>query len=179
MGLCGDGEWNALYLPSISTCLQAGKGFGMRPDTSRAAFESFVREHGESVVVLTPEAGVRLMLDFYRDVRAEGVAGLDENGDTLLFEWGTFDWGEGSHFQIDICRQFREAKLQDDDAISQLRLVFYFVPTEERLQLKDGRRWCDQPKWLPEFQVFVQENRAYQAVALSHAEIVELSYERN
>ncbi len=101
----------------------------MRPDTSKTAFESLVKERGETIATLTAEAGVRLMLDFYRDVRVEGVAALEEDGDTLLFEWGAFDWGEGNHFEIIIHRQFVDAQLQDDDAISQLRLIFYFAPT--------------------------------------------------
>ena len=24
----------------------------------------------------------------------------------LLYQWGTYDWGEGKYFQIDITRQF-------------------------------------------------------------------------
>ncbi len=150
----------------------------MRPDTSRIAFESFVGEHGATIATLTPEAGVRFMLDFYREVRAEGVAALDEDGDTLLFEWGTFDWGRGNHFEIIIQRQFVDAESQDDDAISQLRLTFYFLPTKDRLELKDGARWCDQPKWLSELETFVRDSAAYQAVSASHAAAIELTYGR-
>lgn len=119
------------------------------------------------------------MLEFYREVRVEGVAELDENGDTLLFEWGTFDWGKGNHFEIIIHRQFVDAELQDDDAISQLRLIFYFAPTEDRLELKEGGHWCDQPKWLSELETFIRENAAYQAVAKSYADAIELTYGRN
>lgn len=131
------------------------------------------------MAALTPEAGVRLMLGFYREVRPEGVRALDEDGDTLLFEWGTFDWGNGNYFEIIIHRQFVDAELQDDDAISQLRLTFYFAPTEDILKLKEGGRWCDQPKWLAEFETFIRDNAAYQAVALSYADAIELTYEHN
>ena len=151
----------------------------MRPDTSKAAFESFIREHGSAIATLTPAAGIRLMLDFYREVRAEGVVAFEKDGDTLLFEWGTFDWGKGNHFEISINRQFVDAELQDDDAISQLRLVFYFVPTEARLQLKGGDRWCDQPKWLSDLETFIRDNVVYQSVATSSAEAIELYYDHN
>jgi hypothetical protein len=150
------------------------EGFAVRPDTSETAFETFAKEHGETIGVLTARAGLRLMLDFYRDVRAEGVAPLDADGDMLLFQWGTFDWGKGEHFEVEICRQFRDAVLQDDGAMSQLRLVFYFTPTEDLARLKHGERWCDQPKWLSELELFIAQNEAYQAVGTSTSESIEL-----
>jgi hypothetical protein len=151
----------------------------MRPETSKRAFEAFMAEQGGSLSELTPSEGIRFMLEFYRRVRAEGVAQLDENGDTLLYEWGNLDWGKGSHFQLDICRQFVDAELRGDDAISQLKLVFYFPPKENQLRLQHGARWCDQPKWLSKLEFFIWENDAYQALATTAPEGLELIYTRN
>jgi hypothetical protein len=34
------------------------------------------------------------MIEFYVDVRADDVR-LDDDGDMFLFQWGTWDWGDG------------------------------------------------------------------------------------
>ncbi len=150
----------------------------MKPEASRTAFETLLLERGIEIAALTLGEGVRLMLEFYREDRAEGVRELDEDGDMLLFGWATVDWGKGEHFEIEVCRQLIEAALAGDDAISQLRLVFSFPPTDVLLRLKDGARWCDQPKRLSEFELFILENKAYQVLAMSKPETIELVYHR-
>lgn len=46
-------------------------------------FNGFVAEHGKAIEHLTPEDAITLMIDFYRDVRAEDCS-LEEDGDMLL-----------------------------------------------------------------------------------------------
>lgn len=150
----------------------------MRPETSRAIFEAFVKADGGDIATTAPSEGIRWMLEFYRQIRAEEVAGLDHNGDTLLFEWGTFDWGKGSRFEISISRQFIDASATGDDAISQLRLIYYFAPNPELSEIKNGERWCDQPKWLSDLELFIRKNGAYQTIAMYPPQNVELIYTR-
>lgn len=54
---------------------------------------------------LTPADGFRLMLDGYRDIRVEGCD-LEADGDMLLFQWGTYDFGTGETFELNLTRQF-------------------------------------------------------------------------
>ena len=115
----------------------------MKSADSVDAFASFVNLRGLSVSRLTPRQGVELMFSFYEAVKPVGCEA--PGGDMLLFQWGTYDWGSGRHFELNITRQFVEADLQDDDAISQLSLTFRFEPTAERDALGDGNRWCGGP----------------------------------
>jgi hypothetical protein len=73
----------------------------MRPQQAKTKLEERIKQSGTPTADLTLAQGVRLMLDFYRDVRAQGVD-LDDDGDMLLFQWGTYDWdGAGRTFQCD------------------------------------------------------------------------------
>ncbi|SRR5216683_5560317 len=110
----------------------------MTPSTSVNTFEEFVENHGGSFPELTVRTGVAEMLSFYVSVLPTGCTG--ENGDTLLFQWGTYDWGDGTQFVINITCQFIESAAEDDDAISQLQLTFKFPPDKDTAVLGDGNR---------------------------------------
>lgn len=110
----------------------------MEPSTSAAAFEDFVEGNGASLLGLTLRAGVMQMLAFYQKVSPNGCDG--DEGDMLLFQWGTYDWGEGPHFEVNITRQFIESALEDDDAISQLQLTFNFPESASTAALGSGNR---------------------------------------
>jgi hypothetical protein len=84
----------------------------------------------------TARNGLAQMLAFYASVPATGCGGPD--GDMLLFQWGTYDWGKGRHFELNITRQFIEQGLEDDDAISQLSLTYRFTPNPELDALADS-----------------------------------------
>lgn len=100
----------------------------MRPITAESVFEKFISQSGATIVTLTPSVGIHLMFEFYKQVRADNCP-VDEDGDMLLYQWGTYNWGEGTYFQLDITRQFIEAGFEGDDGISQLSMRFYFYPS--------------------------------------------------
>jgi len=102
----------------------------MTPSTSVNAFEEFIEGRGGALPDLTVRTGVAEMLAFYETVLPVGCA--SQNGDMLLFQWGIYDWGDGKHFEINMTRQFIESAAEDDDAISQLQLVFRFAPDKEK-----------------------------------------------
>ena len=115
------------------------------------------------------------MLEFYENERVDGTL-LDRNGDMLLFQWGTHDWGHGEHFEIDITRQliwdtrpwfikpFARPAV-DYEAIWQLSCTFRFFASDDLRQLDSGDRWCKSPSGLSEFRRFVHNHRAYCSVA--------------
>lgn len=135
----------------------------MKPAASVSAFESFVEGNGISLTGITPRQGVAQMLAFFRAILPIGCAG--PSGDSLLFQWGTYDWGEGRNFELNITRQFIESDVGDDDAISQLQLTFAFPPTLELTALGEGNKWCEVRADFTAFEAYVLSSPQFIAVA--------------
>lgn len=114
------------------------------------------------------------MLAFYQSTKPIGCDG--PNGDMLLFQWGTYDWSAGRHFELNITRQFIEEDLQDDDAISQLSLTFRFDPTGQLEELGAGNRWCVGPSEFPIVRDFTLSSAPLLAVADQPVAAVELNH---
>ena len=114
------------------------------------------------------------MFSFFQSISPEGCE--DPDGDMLLFQWGTHDWGSGDHFELNITRQFIEQEFEDDDAISQLSLTFKFKPTPALQGLGSGNRWCDGLTEVEKDRAFVFSSAAFCAVADNKALAVELTY---
>jgi len=120
-------------------------------------FERFLKSRGASVNSVSVPDGIDAMIEFYRDTRADDCA-LDSDGDMLLFQWGTYDWGDGPRFEVEITRQFIRDGGEDED-IWQLSLTFVCSPTA----IASGNRWCAMPSDLSEFAKFVRSHSAYVA----------------
>jgi hypothetical protein len=135
----------------------------MTPSTSVNAFEEFVESRGGALPALTVRTGAAEMLSFYESVSPTGCA--NENGDMLVFQWGTYNWGDGTQFEINITRQFIESAAEDDDAISQLQLTFKFPPDKDTAALGDGNRWCESQSETQQFREFIFSSRAFLANA--------------
>ncbi len=117
------------------------------------------------------------MLDFYRDVRADGCE-LQDDGDMLLFQWGVFDFGEGRTFRFDLTRQFIVTDPEDDDesSMSQLSFTFHFVPSPTFEAIKEGHRWCNAPGKLTYFEGFIIGSEAYEAASTTKPARVTLEF---
>ena len=113
--------------------------------------------------LLSPAAAIALMLEFYRDERADGCE-IGKDGDMLLYQWGSYDWGQGETFDFNITRQFMDAD-GDDEVIRQLSLTFKFAPTGSLRKLADGNRWCNSPDAINDFRKFIESSAAYRTVA--------------
>jgi hypothetical protein len=133
------------------------------PSDSVNAFEEFVEKRGGSLPALTVHSGIEEMLAFYESVLPTGC--VNERGDMLLFQWGTYDWGNGKQFEIDITRQFIESAAEDDDAISQLHLTFKFSPDKDTAALGAGNRWCKSQSEIRAFREFIMSNPVFRATA--------------
>ena len=124
----------------------------MKPEDAKSALEERIVQSGLMLPRLLPATGFALMVDFYRDVRAEGCD-VSEQGDMLLFQWGTYDF-DGKIFTCDLTRQFILSGLEneDDDAsMSQLSFTFGFTPSPEFDSFGDGNRCADPRKNLVVF----------------------------
>lgn len=147
----------------------------MKTKDAKAEFELFLALSGTTTETLQPSAAIRAMSDFYRLDRAEDCH-LDEDGDMLLYQWGTYDWGEGRTFQLEFTRQFIENGTEDDDGISQLALVLHFSPSPELDALETGNEWCHSLEDLEAFKSHIAASEAYRAVESLKPEKVTLEY---
>ena len=130
---------------------------------------------GVSLAGLTPAQGIEAMLAFYAAIRVSDCD-LDCDGDMLLFQWGTCDWGAGLRFQVDITRQFI-AGCGEDDNIWQLQLTFAFPPADLLRAVGKGDRWCRSPAEVGDFAAFIQGHSALAAVGARSDGRVTLHYE--
>jgi hypothetical protein len=148
----------------------------MKAKQAKAQFKRAIASANRRVSSLTPAEGLELIADFYRTFRAEDVARLPDQ-DMLLYQWGTYDWGQGTHFSVDLTRQLILGS-GEDDQIWQLHLTFYFPPDPGLQQLGKGNRWCESVEALPDFIAFVRSSPAFQAAAGRTDAKPELEYER-
>ncbi len=143
----------------------------MKPRAAKTRFLKRLEAAGQSLEALTPAAGVEAMLAYYAQERADGCP-LDEDGDMLLFQWGTHDWGDGPAFEVSIVRQLIAADDEEDEP-RQLDLRFRFAPAAGA-SAGEGNQWCESPDRLPAFRRFVTTSPAFKAVGSLSAEVVEL-----
>lgn len=135
----------------------------LTPSDSVATMQAFLAKRGLAASDVTVPQLVESTLEFYRTVRASGLA-PDPQADMLLFQCGTFDWGQGEHFEIDLTRQFILAGAGGDDAISQLRFTAYFPSTPELRAIPMANRWCRSIAEVKAFALFVRDSIAYRTV---------------
>ena len=60
-----------------------------------------------------------LWVAYYREVRYAGCDRAND-GDMLLFQYGVYDWGDGSYVELDFVRQFIASGQSDDSQTEQL-----------------------------------------------------------
>ncbi|SRR6266511_1878011 len=124
----------------------AGKGIlvCMQTYDAREHFEQFLASKARSATLLDASSAVEYAIDFYINVRADDVD-VDDDGDMLLFQWGTYDWGNGPAFEYDITRQLvteTSGSEDADNAFWQLSLTLQYEPNDETQALGSGEKWC-------------------------------------
>ena len=88
----------------------------MHPADSATTFEAALTAAGLTVAGLGAPAALAQIVAFYRDARAENCT-LDEEGDTLLCEWGPLEEGPAPGFLVEFTRHFIEPGDEDEDAL--------------------------------------------------------------
>ncbi len=125
--------------------------------TAEAAFRGLSASTIES---LPPIQSFALMFEFYETVRAEGAVPESENGDMMLFQWGTYDWGDGDQFNLDLTRQVIYPDGEDVE-IYQLGLTYFYQPDDELRALSQGNFWCYQLSDVQKARTRVFESAAF------------------
>ena len=116
------------------------------------------------------------MIEFYAEERANGCDPA-RNQDMLLFQWGTYDWGHGRRFELDIVRQVIVPDESDDDAIWQLHLTYRFGVSALLVGLGSGDKWCGSPSELATFERYIANSPVTAALAGRLDAEVEVLYE--
>lgn len=145
------------------------------PDHAVSAFADFAE--GDPTRLPIGEA-FTAMFDFYASIAAEGALPEDEEGDMLLFEYGTYNWGEGERFELCLTRQLVLEPDEDELEYWQLRLVFRYDPDRLSDATESGLRWCSNARQLPQFRQFVFDSPAYRSVAGLSPSKVDLEWEQ-
>ena len=134
----------------------------IEPKEAITAFEkqlknSIIDFHNISVELLIDQ-----QLTFYKKIRAKNVS-YENDGDMILFQWGTYDWGEGKYFQFDIARQFIETDKNGDDAISQFHTILFYDPNSIGEEIQ-GNKWFNNYKNTDEIKIFILQSDIYERI---------------
>jgi hypothetical protein len=144
-----------------------------KPINSAARFTLFAKQNGVKITECLPIDGFEQALSFYKTVQSVGCE--NDDGDMLLYQWGTYDWDRSRNFELNITRQFVEFE-SEDHAISQLSLTFKFLPTSELERLDNGNEWCDASSNLAQFEVMLKSHPAFIALAKQKPVSVDLKH---
>jgi len=137
--------------------------------------ERRLSDSGQSLEGLDATAAFEEMAGFYEVVRISDVT-IEDDGDLLLYQWGTRNWGEGPAFEVDLTRQLAVDWDVDDDALFQLSLTLRYDPAVGD-SVGNGYVWCYLPEHLASFRGSVQESAAFRRVSGLQANTVTLRFE--
>ena len=70
---------------------------------------------------------INVSLTLFKEIKIKGISADDGDSDMILFQYGTYDWGNGKFFQFDITRQFIKP---NDDEPYQLSMTLFFESNE-------------------------------------------------
>jgi hypothetical protein len=104
-----------------------------------------------------PKRLFEAVLDLYEGERINGTS-LEEGGDMLLFQWGSYDWGNGRFFELDLTRQAIPSG-EEDPPILQLHCTFRYEPAVFD-GIDAGNLWCESPADIVGFARFVLSSEA-------------------
>ncbi len=118
---------------------------------------------------LSAELLLALSVALYRELKVKGISDSDDaDNDMLLYQYGTFDWGDefGRHFSLDITRQFCDP---EQDEPYQLRFTLIYEPEHFKgIQAYDC--WSDSYSDINHFAASIETTEGFQAAA-KHAPI--------
>ncbi len=149
----------------------------MNADQAKQTLETYIKDAALSLKKISIEQAVTLMLDFYRYQRVEDCS-IENSGDMMLFQWGTYNWGDGLFSDFDLTRQFIIGDEGEDEDIWQLSLTFEFLPTDDLTNLGSGNRWCDNPSLtsVDIFEAFIRDSEVYKTTMPLKPKDIKLDY---
>jgi hypothetical protein len=124
------------------------------------AFNTYAKGKGIDVDGLSLSDFPHLLIDYHKDVEFTEVSRADD-GDMLLFQYGTYDWGEGLFFEIDFTRQFYQFFTDTDDhEIIQQSFTFYLDP-KDLDHVTSFNLWSNALESIEEFETMILKSEGY------------------
>jgi hypothetical protein len=160
-------------LPDACGSCQVGQTEPMRMADAEKKFEEYLTERASDLTAVTGANAVELMIGWYETQRVDDVS--IHSGDMLLFQWGTYDWGNGPFFEYDITRQLIGQDQEDDD-IWQLSLTVHAASTPKAKAVGAGNRWCAGLADLAEMRDFISRSPATEFIRTATVTGIELHY---
>jgi hypothetical protein len=152
---------------------------GMQIADAPCSLRRYLEQRSLVLERTAPATLLAAIVDWYQSVRAQDATPLEEDGDMLLLQWGTYDWGEGPTFQYNLTRQLVAATDDvDDQEIWQLGLTAHFNATEELAQLGSANQWCGSPSECYELRREIRTSPATQQTATERPMRVEITFGR-
>jgi hypothetical protein len=133
------------------------------PEDLLAGFQHFASATGVEPNSDPHSAVFDTMLRYYAEVRVNGCDPADDE-DMLLLDWGSYDWGAGRAYEIDLSRQVLVPG-RTDEAVLQLHVVYRFPNTGDLAKIPVGNDWWGTPGTVDEFAGVLQDNVAVAAAA--------------
>lgn len=92
------------------------------------AYNKAILDHVGANGKLTVDSVIDLSLLLFNSIKVKDVDYSEKDNDMLLFQYGTYNWGDekGDHSNFDITRQFR---ILDDDEFYQLSFSLIYDPS--------------------------------------------------
>lgn len=142
----------------------------------KTSFHRYLTQRSLDLQHLDATTGVARMLSWYETERVTDAISLDQDGDMLLLQWGTYDWGEGNWFEYNITRQVICSESGDDDEIWQLGLTLRYQTSEATASVGSGNRWCFNPAEAEDLRAYLEDSDAAALAARLEADQVDLSF---
>ncbi|MDR1047352.1 MAG: hypothetical protein LBL64_06215 [Treponema sp.] len=103
------------------------------------------------------DAIINISLLLFQKIKVKGIAADDKDGDMLLFQYGSYDWGKGRFFEFNITRQFIK---QNEDEPYQLLMTLFF----ELIDCESYNCWSNDFDNLEKWVGNIKETEGYKLV---------------
>lgn len=119
-----------------------------------------------------------LLVNFYETVKPNDAVPENEDGDMLLFQWGTNRWAkDGPDFTLNLTRQIIYPDGDLDQEIWQLGLTYNYELTGTLTSLKSGNEWCHSTPQAAEFRDVIMGATAFSTCLENTPVAVDLSWD--
>ncbi|MCX2679078.1 hypothetical protein OOZ15_03915 [Galbibacter sp. EGI 63066] len=125
---------------------------------------------------LTPDNIITLSEKLYANFKVRGISVEEtKENDMLLFQYGTYDWGDelGEHFSFDITRQF----YKKNGDIYQLSLTLIFDPINFK-ELNPYNKWSSYFQSIGEWATHIKTTQGYHLSKSQPIQSYELTMDR-
>ena len=140
------------------------------------SFGRYLRGKGVTMNSLSLSSFPGLFVGYYLDVQFDNLD-LENDGDLLLYQYGTYDWGSDMFFTIDFVRQFcvmPDGELDPD--IFQQHITFYFDPHAFE-NIQSFNVWSSKCSDVTEFELIIVTSTGFSAAASTESLKQEMFFE--